>query len=153
MKKSKFLSAVFLGTKYGLVAVFINVAFLPLPIIIGDYFGRMDMVGHYSGPLPVSWIIGLSIAIAIPFVMPFVVAGIVLGILIFMSHRISMLRNFHGTVEGVLLGLLAAVWGLVMFESFKMLEALGTWFFISIMTIWGMGLFGWIGQRIQKSFS
>jgi hypothetical protein len=137
------------GIKYGVVAVLINIAFLPLAIAIGDYFGRIDIVGHYSGPLPVSWIIGLSIAIVIPFAIPFIVAGSVLGIVIFLSHKINFLRNVHGIVDGAFLGLLAAVWGLGTFEI-QQLEALGTWVFICIMTIWGMVLFAWIGFKMQQ---
>jgi hypothetical protein len=149
MKKPSVLSVLSLGIKYGAVAILATAIFLPLPIAIGDYFGRINTVGHYSGPLPASWICGLSIAIAIPFSLPFVLSGCVLSSIIVLYRRTVFLGEGRGRISGVVLGMLAAAGGLIMFNR-PQLEALGNWIFSGIMIPWGMVLFGWIGHRMQQ---
>src|SRR5687768_12734273 len=80
VNKSKFLSTLLLGLKYGVVAVLATLAFLPVPIIIGDYFGRINTIGYYSGPLPALWILGISMAIIVIFSLPFFLSGFVLSL-------------------------------------------------------------------------
>jgi len=150
VNKSKVFSALLLGIKYGVVALLINVAFLPLPIIIGDYFGRIDTVGHYSGPLPASWICGFSIAIAVPYSLPFVFSGCVLSLIIMFSHQTSFIQGYWGRLVGAVLGVFAVVGGSILFERLGLLEALGGWIFVGIMIVWEIVLFGWIGYRIQQ---
>ncbi len=150
MKKPSVLSALLLGIKYGCVAILVTSIFLPLPIAIGDYFGRINTVGHYSGPLPVSWICGLSIAIVIPFSLPFVLSGCILSSIIFLYRRTIFLVDGRGRISGVALGILATIGGLIMFNRLQ-LEALGNWIFVGIMIVWGMVLFGWIGHRMQQN--
>lgn len=152
MNKSTAFSTMLLGIKYGVGAVLITAIFLPLPIAIGDYFGRINTVGHYSGPLPASWICGLSIAIALPFSLPFVLSGCILSSIIVFYRKTIFLIEGRGRISGVVLGMLAASGGLIIFNQ-SQLEALGNWIFIGIMIVWGMVLFGWIGHRMQQSIS
>ncbi|MCI0561673.1 MAG: hypothetical protein MN733_24555 [Nitrososphaera sp.] len=150
MKKASIFSTLLLGIKYGVFAILATSIFLPLPIIIGDYFGRINTVGHYSGPLPALWICGLSIAIAIPFALPFVIGGCILSSIIVIYDGTGFLKKGRERVSGVVLGMLSTSSGLFMFNQ-PQLEALGNWVFIGIMMVWGMVLFGWIGHRMQQS--
>ena len=149
MKKRSVLSTLILGIKYGGIAVLATAIFLPLPIIIGDLFGRINTVGHYSGPLPAPWICGLAIAIAIPFTLPFVISGCILSLTIALYHRTGFLREGRGGMSGAVLGILASSVGLTMFNQ-PQLAALGDWIFMGLMIMWGMVLFGWIGHRMQQ---
>lgn len=152
MKKTSVLSAMLLGVKYGVGAILATTIFLPLPIIIGDFFGRIDTVGRYSGPLPALWICGLSIAIAVPFMLPFVIGGLILSIILVVYHRTSSLKKDLGRASGIVLGIFGTSSALVMFSQ-PQLEALGNWVFTGMMIIWGMVLFSWIGRRIEKTIS
>jgi hypothetical protein len=150
MKKRTAFSTLLLGMKYGVLAALATAIFLPLPIMIGDYFGRIITVGHYSGPLPASWICGLSIAIAIPFALPFVLGICILSILMMLYGRTAFPKESLVRLGSVALGILSVSAGLITFSQ-RQLDALGTWVFIGIMIVWGMSLFGWIGHRIQQS--
>jgi len=153
MKNPSVLSTLLLGIKYGVLAILATAIFLPLPVAIGDYFGRINTVGHYSGPLPASWICGLSIAIAVPFSLPFVISSCILSsITVFYYRTIFLKEEGGGRVSGVILGVLATSVGLMTFNRLQ-LDALGNWIFMGIMIVWGMVLFGWIGHRMQQSIS
>ena len=149
MKKTTVLSTLLLGMKYGVLSVLTTAIFLPLPIIIGDYFGRINTVGHYSGPLPVLWVVGLSIAIAISFALPFVLGICILSILMMFHGRTAFPKEGWRRLSSILLGILSVSAGLITFNQ-RQLDALGTWVFIGIMIAWGMVLFSWIGHRMQQ---
>jgi hypothetical protein len=153
MEKPIISSAWRLGMKYGVFAILATTIFLPLPIIIGDYFGRINTVGHYSGPFPASWICVLSIVIVIPLILPFAFGGCVIGAIIASYRRTIFLNEGGGILGGMIIGILTTFVGLAMFETLELLEALGGLVFVGMMTIWGMILFGWIGHRIHQSIT
>ena len=153
MKKTSVLSTLLLSVKYGGVAILTTAIFLPLPIAIGDYFGRINTVGHYSGPLPASWIFGLVIVITLTFSLPLLVSVCILNMIILFRKKADLLREGNGKFVGWLTGILATCFGILLFVSFGLLEALGNWIFIGIMIVWGMALFGWIGHRMEKNIS
>lgn len=150
MKKSSAISALLNGLKYGCMAVLATAIFIPLPVIIGDYFGRINTAGFYSDPLPVSWICGFSIVFAIPFSLPFILGGCILSMVIGFLQRINLLIKGRGMLSGSVIGLFATLIGLFLFQKLELLESFGGWVFIGIMTIWGMFLFGWIGHRLEQ---
>jgi len=100
MQKQTVLPTLLLGIKYGVVAILLTALFLPLPIIVGDYFGRINTVGHYSGPLPASWICGFSLGTLIPFSLPFVLSGCVLNSIIVFYNKTSSLKEDWGKLSG-----------------------------------------------------
>jgi hypothetical protein len=151
MKKTSVLSAMLLGVKYGVGAILATAIFLPLPIVIGDFFGRIDTVGHYSGPLPILWVCGFSLGTAIPYSLPIFLGVFFLSLTMVLYSKIGFLLNRRGKVTGMLLGLIATLWGTNSFEKFKVLEALGGWIFVGIMIVWGVLLFGWIGRQMEKT--
>jgi hypothetical protein len=151
MQERTAFSTLLIGLKGGVVATLTTAFFLPLPIIIGDYFGRINTVGHYSGSLPFSWICGLSLATVIPFSVPFVLGGCVMSWILTFSQRMSLPRDKTGRLVGSVIGILAVLCGLILFDQLGLLTALGGWIFIGIMLIWGSILFGWIGHRTQQS--
>lgn len=152
-EKSSVLSALLIGMKYGGIAVLATAIFLPLPIIIGDFFGRIGTVGHYSGPFPVLWVCGFSIGTVIPYSLPLFLGVCILSIVMVVYSRIAFLPEIWGKLTGIVLGLFAVLGGTILFEKYGLLEAFGGWIFILIMVIWGMILFGWIGHRMQKKLT
>jgi len=91
MQKHTIFHTLWLDLKYGSIAIIATALFLPLPIMIGEYYGRMGMVGHYSDPLPGSWIWGFSLATVITLALPLFLGVCILSFTITFSYRVRVL--------------------------------------------------------------
>lgn len=149
MKKPSIVFTLLLGLKYGVISVLVTAIFLPLPIIVSNFLERVNTIGYYPGPFPVSWICGFSIGTVIPYSMPFLLGGCILSALIAFYPRRFQIKD-RGRLSGIAIGAFAVFWGTISFEKFEILDGLGWLAFIGIMSIWGMILFGWIGHRLDQ---
>jgi hypothetical protein len=151
MQKHLIFLTLWLGIKYGFIVIMATALFLPLPIMIGEYFGRMSIVDHYSDPLPGSWILGFSVAIVITLSLPLFLGVCILSSIITFSYQVGILTKSLERYSGALIGAFAVLSGSILFEKLGLLEAFGGWIFLSILLVWGIILFIWISHRIQQS--